>query len=358
MPTTLSTMSLDPHDLDPATWLIAAGRPEGPGEALNHPVVATSSFEHGGERVYSRGEATEAWEALESVVGGLEGAYGIAYASGMAAVSAVFDQLRVGSAVVIPDDCYHGVSQVASAGEKLGRWTVISLPMDDTTRWVEARATADLVWAESPTNPMLIVGDLDAIGGATHPDYARFVVDNTFATALRQQPLDLGADAVMQSSTKFIGGHSDLLGGIVTTRSAAYADTLRAARTLAGSVPGTLETFLALRGVRTLAMRLATAEASASTIAARLGEHSAVSNVRYPGFGAMVSFVVTDAATADRVCQSLRVIRHATSLGGVESLIERRSRYSDTVPPGLLRLSVGCEGIEDLWADLAWALDQ
>ncbi|HAB57617.1 MAG TPA: cystathionine gamma-synthase, partial [Acidimicrobiaceae bacterium] len=280
------------------------------------------------------------------------------YASGMAAVSAVFDQLRVGSAVVIPDDCYHGVSQVASAGEKLGRWTVISLPMDDTTRWVEARATADLVWAESPTNPMLIVGDLDAIGGATHPDYARFVVDNTFATALRQQPLDLGADAVMQSSTKFIGGHSDLLGGIVTTRSAAYADTLRAARTLAGSVPGTLETFLALRGVRTLAMRLATAEASASTIAARLGEHSAVSNVRYPGFGAMVSFVVTDAATADRVCQSLRVIRHATSLGGVESLIERRSRYSDTVPPGLLRLSVGCEGIEDLWADLAWALDQ
>ena len=351
-------MSLDPHDLDPATWLVAAGRPEGPGDALNHPIIATSTFEHGGQRVYSRGEATEAWEALELVVGGLERAHGVAYASGMAAVSAVFDQLSVGATVVIPDDCYHGVSQVAATGEKLGRWTVTSLPMDDTARWVEARATADLVWAESPTNPMLIVGDLEAIGRAPHPPHARFVVDNTFATALRQQPLDLGADAVMQSSTKFIGGHSDLLGGIVTTRDAAYADTLRSARTLAGSVPGTLETFLALRGVRTLAMRLATAEASAATIAARLAEHVAVDVVRYPGFGAMVSFDVTDAETADRVCQSLRVIRHATSLGGVESLIERRSRYSDTVPPGLVRLSVGCEGTEDLWADLARALDQ
>lgn len=205
---------------------------------------------------------------------------------------------------------------------------------------------------------MLIVGDLEAIGGAAHPQHARFVVDNTFATALRQQPLDLGADAVMQSSTKFIGGHSDLLGGIVTTRDGAYADTLRAARTLAGSVPGTLETFLALRGVRTLAMRLATAEASASTIAARLTEHAAIDVVRYPGFGAMVSFDVADAATADRVCQSLRVIRHATSLGGVESLIERRSRYSDSVPPGLVRLSVGCEDTEDLWADLGRVLDQ
>ena len=351
-------MSLDPHDLDPATWLIAAGRPEGPGGALNHPIIATSTFEHGGQRIYSRGEATEAWEALELVVGGLERAHGVAYASGMAAVSAVFDQLSVGATVVIPDDCYHGVSQVAATGEKLGRWTVTSLPMDDTARWVEARATADLVWAESPTNPMLIVGDLEAIGGADHPQRAKFVVDNTFATALRQQPLDLGADAVMQSSTKFIGGHSDLLGGIVTTRDGAYADTLRAARTLAGSVPGTLETFLALRGVRTLAMRLTTAEASASMIAARLSEHEAIDVVRYPGFGAMVSFDVADAATADRVCQSLRVIRHATSLGGVESLIERRSRYSDTVPPGLVRLSVGCEDTEDLWADLSRALDQ
>ena len=124
------------------------------------------------------------------------------------------------------------------------------------------------------------------------------------------------------------------------------------------SVPGTLETFLALRGVRTLAMRLATAEASASTIAARLTEHEAIDVVRYPGFGAMVSFDVANAATADRFCQSLRVIRHATSLGGVESLIERRSRYTNTVPPGLVRLSVGCEDTEDLWADLSRALDQ
>ncbi|MEO0494148.1 MAG: PLP-dependent transferase [Actinomycetota bacterium] len=351
-------MSLDPHDLDPATWLIAGGRPTGAGRALNQPIVATSTFQHGGDRIYSRNEATEGWEALEEVVGGLEQSACVSYASGMAAVSAVFDLVPVGASVVIPDDCYHGVSQVAAAGAELGRWSVTSLPMDDTAAWVEARATADLVWAESPTNPMLLVGDLAAIGAAPHRGGARFVVDNTFATALRQRPLDLGADAVMQSSTKFIGGHSDLLGGVLTTRDDAYAAALRTARGLAGSVPGTLEAFLALRGARTLAMRLDTAEASARILAERLADHPAVDTVRYPGFGAMVSFDVADAPSADRVCEALHVIRHATSLGGVESLIERRSRYSDTVPAGLLRFSVGCEATEDLWADLRQALDQ
>ena len=204
----------------------------------------------------------------------------------MAAVSAVFDQLSVGATVVIPDDCYHGVSQVAATGEKLGRWTVTSLPMDDTARWVEARATADLVWAESPTNPMLIVGDLEAIGGAaTRSMQVRR--RQHLATALRQQPLDLGADAVMQSSTKFIGGHSDLLGGIVTTRDGAYADTLRAARTLAGSVPGTLETFLALRGYEPSPCGLRPLRRALATIAARSpsmrGRRRAVSGLRCDG---------------------------------------------------------------------------
>ncbi len=315
-------MSLDPHDLDPATWLIAAGRPEGPGDALNHPIIATSTFEHGGQRVYSRGEATEAWEALELVVGGLERAHGVAYASGMAAVSAVFDQLSVGATVVIPDDCYHGVSQVAATGEKLGRWTVTSLPMDDTARWVEARATADLVWAESPTNPMLIVGELEAIGRATHPPHARFVVDNTFATALRQQPLDLAADAVMQSSTKFIGGHSDLLGGIVTTRDAAYADTLRSARTLAGSVPGTSDTHCEGYELR-CGLR---PQRRVRPHRHALPRPSMLRPTR-PGIRASVRQVI-DVADAASLIASVRRpgdCWHATSLGGKSVSIERRS---------------------------------
>ncbi|MEM8707641.1 MAG: aminotransferase class I/II-fold pyridoxal phosphate-dependent enzyme [Actinomycetota bacterium] len=349
-------MSFDPHDLDPATWLISSGRPTGAGRALNHPIVAASTFEHGAERVYSRNEATEAWEALEEVVGGLECAEGIAFASGMAAVTAVFDRLPVGSTVVIPDDCYHGVSQIARNGEAAGRWTVTALAMDDTPAWIDARRRADLVWAETPTNPMLMIGDLEAIGAAERAEGGLFVVDNTFATALRQQPLDLGADVVMQSSTKFIGGHSDLLGGVLTTRDPALAADYRAARSLGGAAPGALETFLALRGARTMAMRLDTAEASARVLAERLADHAAVGVVRYPGFGAMVSFDLADAESAERLCSSLRVIRHATSLGGVESLIERRSRYSDTVPAGLVRLSVGCETTKDLWADLEQAL--
>ncbi|MEM8706557.1 MAG: PLP-dependent transferase [Actinomycetota bacterium] len=351
-------MTVEPEDLDPATWLIAGGRPHGAGRALNHPIVTASTFEHGDDRVYSRNEATEAWEALEEVLGGLERADAITYASGMAAVTAVFDQLPVGSQVVIPDDCYHGVTMVARRGETAGRWSVTALSMDDTAAWVDARARADLVWAETPTNPMLLVADIATIAAAPHPADARFVVDNTFATALRQRPLDLGADVVMQSSTKFLGGHSDLLGGVLTTRDADLAVAYRSARSLAGATPGALETFLTLRGVRTLSMRLDTGERNAEMLVERLSAHPTVGTVRYPGFGAMISFDVADAATADAVCERLRVVRHATSLGGVESLIERRSRYSDTVPAGLLRLSVGCENADDLWADLAQALDQ
>ena len=356
MPTTLTPVTLDPDALDPSTWLVTGGRPDGPGRMLNHPIIAASTFEHGADRGYARSDATEGWEALETVVGGLEGATGVAFSSGMAAARAVFELLPVGAEIVLPDECYHGVSQTAAKGAESGRWTVTTLAMDDTAGWVTAAATADLVWAESPTNPMLVVGDLSAIGSAARPAGSLFVVDNTFATALRQRPLDHGADIAMQSTTKFIGGHSDLLGGILTTRSPELLEALRTNRTLAGATPGALETFLALRGARTMAMRLERSEASALVLAERLSRHEAVELVRYPGFGAMISFDVADAVVADRVCDALTVIRHATSLGGVESLIERRSRYSDGVPAGLLRLSVGCEAVEDLWADLEAAL--
>ncbi|MGB1631336.1 MAG: trans-sulfuration enzyme family protein [Acidimicrobiales bacterium] len=352
-------MALDPRNLDPTTWLISGGRPVDAGAPLNHPIVPASTFEHGGDRIYSRSDATEGWEALEAVVGGLEQAEALVFGSGMAAVSAVFDLVPVGGHVVIPDDCYHGVAETAEQGVATGRFTMTKLPMDATWEWVAAQETADLVWAESPTNPLLTVADLEAICDAPRRHECLLVVDNTFATALRQQPLALGADVCMQSTTKFIGGHSDLLGGVLTTRNPDLLAALRTRRARLGASPGALEVFLMLRGIRTMAMRLDRAEENAGALAEHLRSHAAVSHVRYPGFGAVISFDLADGAMADRCCAALQIIRHATSLGGVESMIERRGRYAGQahLPAGLLRMSVGCEAAADLWADLRQALD-
>lgn len=355
---TLAAVALDPDALDPATWLISGGRPHDAGAPLNHPITPASNFEHGADRVYSRSDATEGWEALEAVLGGLEAAAALVFGSGMAAVASVFDLVPVGGAVVIPDDCYHGVAQIADEGAAAGRWSVTRLDMADTSAWIDAMAGAALVWAESPTNPLLTVADLASIGAAPRDPSCLLAVDNTFATPLRQRPLDLGADIAMQSTTKMIGGHSDLLGGVLTTTNADLLARLRTSRSLLGASPGALEIFLTLRGVRTMAMRLDRAEANAAHLVERLRDHGGVANVRYPGFGSMISFDLADAEAADAMCERLQVIRHATSLGGVESLIERRGRYAGQahLPAGLVRLSVGCEAPGDLWADLGRAL--
>ena len=234
---------------------------------------------------------------------------------------------------------------------------------------------ADLLWLESPTNPLIDVADLTALCRAGREAGALVVVDNTFATPLGQQPLALGADLVLHSATKFIGGHSDLLTGIAVAASEELAARLVRRRQLAGATPGALEAFLALRGLRTLPVRLARAQESAGVLAARLLDHPAVERVRYPGladdpghalaarqmngFGAMLSFEVRGgAAAADAVCRALRVVTNATSLGGVESTIERRAKLAgqEHIPPGLLRFSVGVEHVEDLWDDLSAAL--
>jgi cystathionine gamma-synthase len=247
--------------------------------------------------------------------------------------------------------------------------------VDDTARWVELAGQADLLWLESPSNPLLTVADLPTVCTAPRKPNALVAVDSTLATPLVQRPLALGADLVVHSATKYLGGHSDLLLGAAVTRSDALARRLRERRALAGATPGALEAYLATRGARTLALRLDRASASAATLAERLADHPDVAVVRYPGrpshpthtvargfmrgFGAMVSFDVHGgAARADAVCRSLQIIRHATSLGGVESTIERRAAVPGQthLPPGLLRLSVGCEHVEDLWADLDQAL--
>ncbi|MDT8910398.1 PLP-dependent transferase [Amycolatopsis sp. PS_44_ISF1] len=340
-------------DWTPRTLAIAAGRPHGPGEPLNPPIVATSTFQAGGDSVYARSDGTATWAALEEAVGALEGGRAVAFASGVATLSAVLDTLPVGARVVVPTFSYAVTRGVLQHAQKLGRLTVTELEPTDTRSWIDS--DADLLWLESPTNPTLDVMDIEAIAKAAR---GRVVVDNTFATPLHQQPLKLGADIVVHSATKLIGGHSDLLLGIAVAKEDAVGEELRGARTRVGATPGALEAWLALRGLRTLGVRLAEQEKTAALLVSRLAEHPAVTEVRYPGFGMMVSFELAGAEAADRVCASVRLIRSATSLGGVESLVERRAWLpgEERVPAGLIRLSVGLEDPEDLWRDLLAAL--
>jgi len=363
----------DPRSVE--SWLVSAGRDRRPGSPLNVPPWPASNFVLGEHRAYSRDDGTPGWEALEEIVGGLEGGSSVTFASGMAGIAAIFDQLPTGSVLALPDDCYQGVAGLANAGQSRGRWTVRRVAVTDTAGWIEMCGVADLIWLESPSNPLLTVGDLDAICAAPRKRGAILGVDSTFATPLNQRPLALGADAAVQSVTKFIGGHSDLLGGVVTVRDANLLAALRHAREITGATPGALETFLAVRGVRTLALRLERAQRNAMTLAERLARHPNVTVTRYPGlashptheaarrqlkgFGTIISFDVRgDASAADAVCAGLQLIQHATSLGAVESTIERRASIpgQEHLPPALLRLSVGIEAVEDLWSDLDQAL--
>ncbi|NLG63034.1 MAG: aminotransferase class I/II-fold pyridoxal phosphate-dependent enzyme [Candidatus Cloacimonetes bacterium] len=370
-------MQIEPDRIKPESWLVSAGRIDEPGAPLNVPPIPASNFTLGAGRGYARGDGTPTWEALEAVLGGLEAGKAVAFSSGMAAVAAVFDQLPAGAVVVLPEDCYQGVVGLAEAGARKQRWSVRRVAVDDTAGWVRACAEADLVWLESPSNPLLTVADLEAICAAPRKTGAIVVVDNTFATPLNQQPLELGATVSLQSATKFIGGHSDLLAGVATTRDEAMWQALRTSRELTGATPGTLEAFLATRGARTLAVRLQRAQQNAMLLAERLEEHPIVTRVRYPGlpshpthetarrvlkgFGTMISFDVRGGAReADAVCAGVRLIHHATSLGAVESTIERRAAVpgQEHLPPSLLRLSVGIEDADDLWADLASAIER
>lgn len=365
----------------PETAVVAAGRPTGgAGEPLNVPVVLASNFRaaavgDGAGREYARDDGTPGWEALEAVLGELEGGTAVAFSSGMAAAANVLDLLPAGARVVAPTDCYTAVRALLGDGAASGRWRSTLVDVTDTPAVLEAVAGADLLWLESPTNPLLDVADLPALCSAGRAAGALVAVDNTFATPLLQRPLTLGAHVVVHSATKFIGGHSDLLLGLAVADDSELAGRLRRRRQLAGATPGALETFLALRGVRTMAVRLEHGQRNAGKLARRLHAHPAVTRVRYPGlpddpgharaaaqmrgFGAVLAFELDDAVAADAVCDQLMVVHSATSLGGVESTIERRAKLpgQEHVPPGLLRLSVGCEHLEDLWDDLALALD-
>jgi cystathionine gamma-synthase len=298
-------------------------------------------------------------EALELAIGGLEGGPTLVFSSGMAAAAAVLDLVPVGGHVSLPESCYHGVASLVEGAESRGRWRVSRISLTDTDGWLAAVAASDLVWLESPSNPLLEVADLARITGASDCP-AVLAVDATLASPMGAGLLGMGVDIVMHSATKFIGGHSDLLAGSVSFLRQDLGERLSTARSLGGGFPGALETFLALRGIRTLPLRMERAAANAAGLAQRLESHRAVTRVRYPGSGAMVSFEVAGGdENAERVCQTVALVAHATSLGGVETSLERRSGKAggEHLPAGLIRMSVGIEAVEDLWVDLVAALD-
>ncbi len=351
----------DPAGLSPATVAVTAGRPaHEPDQPLSVPITMASTFVAGGDREYGRyGNPT--WSAFEEALGALEGGRCLAFSSGMAAVLTVLDLVGQGATVVLPRHAYQGSLMAVADLESRGRLVSELVDIADTDAVVAACADAALVWLESPTNPALEVADIETIARAAHEAGAYVVVDNTFATPLLQRPLPMGADLVVHSATKYLAGHSDaLLGAVVTADDELFA-VLQGRRSLGGAVPGTLETWLAARGLRTLHLRVERAQANAQELVSRLTGHPAVAEVRYPGFGAIVAIVLAEGElAADLLVRKTKLWVHATSLGGVESTFERRRRWrseAPTIPAALVRMSVGIEDVDDLWADLVGALD-
>jgi cystathionine gamma-synthase len=366
-------------DLDPSTVVVHAGRPERvPNAPVGGSPVFSSTYVAGGDRGYGR-FGNEAWTALEETLGRLEGGRALTFASGMAAAAAIADLVPVGGRVVAPEHAYSGILALLDQQATTGRLTVDRVNIADTnavTASLSRSQGADLLWIESPTNPAMEVADIPALAAAGHAAAATVVVDNTFATPLLQQPLQLGADVVMHSATKFIAGHSDVILGAVVTADDELWSAIELRRRSLGAIAGPMDAWLALRGLRTLALRLERSQSTAAYLADRLLQHPRVSRVRYPGlpddpgharaaaqmsgFGGILAFELGgDGAYAQKVCESTELWVHATSLGGVESLLERRRRWPievPTIPDDLIRLSVGIEHPEDLWADLEQAL--
>lgn len=355
------------------TQAIAVGRDPAPGAPLNVPPVFASTFRDGGIVQYGRwGNPT--WEALEDALGVLEGGSAVVFSSGQAASAAVLSGLAPGATVVMPTGAYTGTRELIRAMATAARVRVRPVDVTDTDRVLDALDGAALVWLESPTNPELGIAELPRIIDAARRSGVESVVDNTFATPMLQRPLEWGATAVVHSATKYIAGHSDALLGAVVTTSDDRRDSLIRQRTLEGAIPGVMEAFLALRGLRTLPLRLVRQQETAGILAARLATSPSVTKVRYPGlpsdrfhgralaqmdgFGAMLSFELPTASIAEAVVASLDLVVATTSLGGVETTIDRRHRWpgEEHVAPGLLRLSVGLEHPDDLWRDLDRAL--
>jgi cystathionine gamma-synthase len=301
--------------------------------------------------------------AAERALGDLDGGQALLFASGMAAATAAVLALSApGRTIALGEGCYYGTSRLF---EILGPWGVRYVEYDQSG---PPPADAGLVWIEIPGNPLLTVPDIEAAAAGPAP----VVCDATAATPVLCRPLEHGADVVLHSVTKYLGGHHDTLLGALVFGAAELLDRVKAFRMQTGAAASADSAWLLLRSLKTLELRVLRQSASALELARRLAEHPRVERVRYPGlepdpnarrylrggFGGLLSFDVSDAEAARRVESSTRLITNATSLGGVDSTIEGRFRWEgDRVPPGLLRLSVGLEDVEALWADLGQALD-
>jgi len=368
------------------TLAVHAGREPDPATgAVREPIHLATTFERGADGAYPRGyfysrSGNPNRTALERAVAALEGGHeAVAFASGSAATLAVFSLAAAGGRVVCSSDCYHGTAK--QLREILPRWGG-SAEFVDTTDLDAVRHAlepgAALLWVETPSNPLLRVSDLAALAELAHAHGALLGCDNTFASPVLQQPFTLGADLVMHSTTKYLGGHSDVLGGIVVARAAsAELEGLRHFQGAGGGVPSPFDCWLLLRSLPTLPLRVHQQSANALEVARFLASDRRVERVHYPGleqhpghalatrqmrggYGAVVSFQVPGtAAEAMAVAGRVRLFTRATSLGGVESLIEHRASMEGPLsqtPPNLIRLSIGLENVADLMADLEQAL--
>ena len=383
--------------LSPDTLVVAAGRPPRErDQPVNPPLVLSSTyFGTGpladGDRGYGR-YSNPTWDPFEEALGQLEGSDlpGLLYASGLAAVSSALSLIPAGGVLVMPTHSYSGTLVMAAELAQKGFIELRTVDIADTAAVIEALAPAgpegrqaSMLWLESPTNPMLGIAEVSVLAEAAHRAGAMVVTDNTFSTPLGQQPLKLGSDVVLHSVTKYLAGHSDVVLGALVTANPEIRAALLHHRIIHGGIAGPFEAWLALRGLRTLALRVERSQASAQILAEQLSAHPRIESVRFPGlatdpgherarsqmngFGSIVCIQVspvaglTGAEAADALVRGLELWLPATSLGGVESLIERRRRHAAepaSVPENLVRLSVGVENAADLWADLQQALDR
>src|SRR4051812_35561421 len=351
--------------------------------AVTVPIYQTSTYvqeavgEHKGYD-YSR-TANPTRRALEICLANLESAeYGFAFSSGMGATTTVMHLVSPGDRIVAVNDVYGGTYRLASKVYVPKGYVFDFVPHDEVAAAIDDRTR--LVWLETPTNPMLNIVDIRAVADAAKRAGAVVVVDNTFATPYLQRPLELGADIVVHSTTKYIGGHSDLVSGFACTNDPTIAERLAFLQNSLGAVPGPFDTWLVLRGLKTLALRMQRHCENAAAVAEHLDGHPAVERVLYPGlashpghdvaarqmsgFGGIVSFLAPSAEEASALVARTQIWKLAESLGGVESLIEVPSAMthastadsSFAAPPNLIRLSVGIESVNDLVADLEAAL--
>lgn len=374
------------------TLAIHAGQPADPTHgAVMTPIVLASTFaqaspgQHQGFEYSRSGNPTR--NALEACLAALEGAsHGMAFSSGLAATATVLHTLKPGDHLVCGDDVYGGTFRLLDQVMKPLGISASYVDMSTASALAEAMTpNTKMVWLETPTNPLLKIFDIRGVATITKAAGVPLVVDNTFATPILQRPLELGATAVVHSTTKYLNGHSDVVGGAVLTSDDGLAEQLRFLQNAMGAVPSPFDCYLVLRGLKTLGVRIRAHVAAASALASRLEQHPAVEKLYYPGLpshpghalaaeqmhgaGGMITLILKGGLEpARRMLEQLRVFVCAESLGGVESLAEHpaimthasvpaEQRAALGISDGLVRLSVGLEDVEDLWSDLAAALD-